>query len=269
MATCFHHQDRETGRACTRCGRPACPDCLVQAAVGSQCFECVRAGRPKGTIRIRQTIQRDPLIATKLIIAVNVAAFILIALRDQTVSGGGATAANLALTGPALRNGDWWRLGTYSVVHFGLVHIGFNMLVLYMVGKVFEPATGPIRFATIYIVSVLAGAAGALIATPHGLNGGASGGIFGVAAAATLVMNRRGIRFWDTGFGPLLVINLVLNFFESGVSIGGHIGGIIAGAITAELMLQARKAEMPALGYIGAAFVGLVSIGVAFAASAR
>jgi membrane associated rhomboid family serine protease len=143
------------------------------------------------------------------------------------------------------------------------------MLVLYMVGKVFEPATGPIRFATINVVSVLAGAAGALIATPHGLNGGASGGIFGVAAAATLVMHRRGIRFWDTGFGPLLVLNLLLNFFESGVSIGGHIGGIIAGTITAELMLQARKAEMPALGYIGAAFVGLVSIGVAFAVSAR
>ena len=126
-------------------------------------------------------------------------------------------------------------------MHFGLVHIGFNMIVLLMVGKVFEPGTGPIRFATLYVVSVLAGAAGALIATPHGLNGGASGGIFGVAAAATLVMQRRGTRFWDTGFGPLLVLNLVFGLFESNVSIGGHIGGLIGGAITAELMMQAAQ----------------------------
>ena len=269
MATCFHHQDRETGRACTRCGRPACPECLTQAAVGSQCFECIRAGRPKGVVRIRQTIARDPLIATKVIIALNVAVFVLIWLRDGTMSGNGTTSTNLALFGPALRSGEWWRLGTYSVVHYGLIHIGFNMLMLLIVGRVFEPETGPVRFATIYFVSVLGGAAGALIATPHVHTGGASGGVFGVAAAATLVMHRRGIRFWDTGFGPLLLLNLGLGYFDSGISIGGHIGGLIAGAVTAELMMQARKAEMPALGFVGAALVGLVSIGVAFAAAGR
>ena len=269
MATCFHHQDRETGRACTRCGRPACPECLVQAAVGSQCFECVRAGAPKRGVRIRQTIERDPLIATKILIAINVVAFVVIAVRDGTVKGGGHTSFQLGLFGPALHHGDWWRLFTYSIVHFGLVHIGFNMIVLLMVGKVFEPGTGPIRFATLYVVSVLAGAAGALVATPHGLNGGASGGIFGVAAAATLVMQRRGTTFWDTGFGPLLALNLVFGLFESNVSIGGHIGGLVGGAITAELMMQARKAEMPALGYVGAAIVALGSVGLAFAVSGR
>jgi len=237
--------------------------------VGSQCFECIRAGAPKRGVRIRQTIERDPLIATKLIIALNVLAFVVISLRDGTISGDGRTSFDLGLTAPALHNGEWWRLFTYSVVHFGLVHIGFNMLVLYLVGKVFEPGTGPLRFTTLYVVSVLAGAAGAIIATPHGLNGGASGGIFGVAAAATLVMHRRGIRFWDTGFGPLLVLNLALNLFESNISIGGHIGGMIAGAVTAELMMQARKVEMPILGYVGAAFIGVASVGLAFAASAR
>ncbi len=269
MATCFHHQDRETGRACTRCGRPACPECLTQASVGSQCFECIRAGRPKGVVRIRQTIERDPLIATKVIIALNVAAFALIWLRDGTMSGNGQTSTDLALFGPALRSGEWWRLVSYSIVHYGLLHIGFNLLMLLIVGRVFEPATGPVRFATIYFVSVFGGAAGALIATPGAHTGGASGGVFGVAAAATLVMNRRGIKFWDTGFGPLLVANLVFGLFESGVSIGGHIGGLVAGALTAEAMMQSRKAEMPALGFVGAAVVGLVSIGVAFAAAGR
>jgi membrane associated rhomboid family serine protease len=237
--------------------------------VGSQCFECIRADRPKGTVRIRQTIQRDPLIATKALIALNVAVFVYIFLRDSTVSGNGATATRLALSGPALQNGDWWRLVTYSVVHYGIVHLGFNMLVLWLVGKVFEPETGPIRFTTIYLVSVLAGAAGAIIASPHVFTGGASGGIFGVAAAATLVMHRRGVRFWDTGFGPLLAINLALNLFEPGVSIGGHIGGLIAGALTAEVMMRARKLEMPALGYVGAGVIGMASVAIAFAAAGR
>src|SRR6476661_3171284 len=120
MTTCFHHHDRETGRACTRCGRPACPDCLIQAAVGSQCFECVKRGAPKKTVRIRQTLQRDPLLATKLIIGATVGAFLLIALRDGSIAGTGTTAGRLALLGPLVRD-EWWRLLSYSLVHYGLL----------------------------------------------------------------------------------------------------------------------------------------------------
>jgi len=263
MATCFHHPDRETGRACTRCGRPACPDCLIQAAVGSQCFECVQRGVPKRTVRIRQTIRRDPLIATKVIVVVVVTAFALVALHDQRIDGTGRWSADLALSQFSLRDHQWWRLLSYSLVHFGLLHIGGNLLVLWIVGRELEPGTGPIRFATLYLVSVLGGAAGALIASPGALTGGASGGVFGVAAAATLVLNRRGVRFWDTPFGPLIVINLVIDYFIPGISIGGHIGGIVAGGLTAEAMLRARRLEQPALGYIGAAIVAAASVGLA------
>jgi hypothetical protein len=89
--------------------------------------------------------------------------------------------------------------------------------------------------------------------------------VFGVAAAATLVLHRQGIRFWDAGFGPLLLINLALGLFVSNISLGGHIGGLVAGALTAEGMVQARKLEMPRLGYVGAAIVGIASVGLAFA----
>ena len=262
MATCFHHTDRETGRACTRCGRPACPDCLIQASVGSQCFECVNRGVPNKTVRIRQTIQRDPLIATKLITFVIVAAFILVALHDQRIDGTGRWSADLALSQFALHDHQWWRLLSYSLVHFGLIHIGGNLLVLWIVGRELEPGTGPIRFATLFVVSVLGGAAGALIATPNGFTGGASGGVFGAAAAAALVLNRRGIRFWDTPFGPLIVINLVIDYFIPGISIGGHIGGIIAGGLAAEAMLRARSMDQPILGYVAAAVIAAGSVGL-------
>jgi membrane associated rhomboid family serine protease len=267
MPTCFYHQDRETGRACTRCGRPACPDCLIQAAVGSQCFECVNRGVPKRTVRIRQTLQRDPLIATKLIVAITVGAFALISLRDHDMAGNGHTALNLGLYGPALRRGEWWRLLTYSTVHFGLVHIGSNLLVLWIVGRELEPGTGPIRFMTLYAVSILGGAAGALIVSgPNSFTGGASGGVFGVTAAAALVAHRRGVRFWEGVFGPLLILNLLFGgVFVANVSLGGHIGGMIAGGLTAGAMIQARRMESPALGYLAAAIIGIASVGVAFA----
>jgi membrane associated rhomboid family serine protease len=226
----------------------------------------VKRGVPKRTVRIRQTLQRDPLIATKLIVAITVAAFVLIGLRDGGPDGNGRTAFDLAISATQLRHGEWWRLFSYSLVHFGLFHIGSNLLMLWIVGRVLEPGTGPIRFATIYVVSVLGGAAGALVTTAQGgITGGASGGVFGVTAAAALVLHRQGIRFWDAGFGPLLLINLGLGLFISNISLGGHIGGLVAGALCAEAMLRARKINMPILGYVGAVIVGIASVGLSFA----
>jgi membrane associated rhomboid family serine protease len=267
--TCFHHPDRETGRHCTRCGRPACADCLRDAAVGAQCFECVNAAAPSTRERVALRLRGENLLATKAIIAVNVIAYLAIALRDGRIDGLGPTSTNLAVYGPAVHNGEWWRLFTSSIVHYGLLHLFFNMLVLWLVGRVLEPGAGALRFTEIYVVSVLAGSAGALLVSPHEFTGGASGGVFGVAAAATLVMQRQGVRFWDTGFGPLLVINLLFSFYDSNVSIGGHIGGLIGGALAAEAMLAARRAGQPKVGLAGAAFVGLGAVLIAFAAAAR
>jgi membrane associated rhomboid family serine protease len=132
-----------------------------------------------------------------------------------------------------------------------------------------EPGAGKARFALLYVVSVLGGSAGALVVTPHALTGGASGGVFGLAAAATLVLHRQGLRFWDTGFGPLLAINLLFNLTQSNISIGGHVGGLVAGVLATESMLQARKAGHPRWGYAGIAFVGAAAIMLAFAVAAR
>ena len=83
--TCYRHPDRETGRHCTRCGRPACPDCLREASVGSQCVECVN-GRPRPSddrAHPPTLAAASRSIATKAIIALNVGAFIYIAIRDD------------------------------------------------------------------------------------------------------------------------------------------------------------------------------------------
>jgi membrane associated rhomboid family serine protease len=269
--TCFHHRDRATGRACTRCGRPACPECLIQASVGSQCFECVRAATPARAERARQwvrTTSTRPWV-TQLLVAGTLIAYVVISLLDGRFDGRGRTSFDLAVFGPAVHDGDYYRLLTNAIVHYGPVHIAFNMFVLYQVGVFLEPGTGHARLAVLYVVSVLGGAAGALVLDPHVYTGGASGGVFGLAAAATLALSRQGVRFSQTTWGPLIVINFVFGFFIGGVSIGGHLGGIVGGVLGTEAMLQARRLGRPWLGYLGAAAVGALAVSVALWAAGR
>lgn len=267
--TCPRHPDRAVGRHCTRCGRPACSTCLRQAAVGAHCVDCVRAETGGSATRVAARVRTTDLVATKALLALNVGAFIVAALLDGRIDGRGPTSGDLALFGPLVSDGEWWRLLTCSLVHFGPMHLFFNMILLWIIGGMLEPATGPLRFTTIYVVSVLAGSAGALIAQPLIPVGGASGGVFGLAAAATIVMQRSGVRFWDTGFGPLIVINLVLDFFIPNVSIAAHVGGLIGGGLATVAMMRGRRIGQPALGEAGAVLVGIVAVVVSLLAAAR
>jgi membrane associated rhomboid family serine protease len=230
----------------------------------------VKEAAPGTGQRLRTTLRGQSLLATKTIIALNVVAFVLIGAADRRWDGGGATSQRFALAGPYVHVlHQYYRTFTYSFVHYGFIHILFNMLVLYQVGRVLEPGAGSARFALLYVVSIFGGAAGAMIMTPNAFTGGASGGVVGVAVAATIVMQRRGIRFWDTGFGPLLIIVLLEGFIPGfgNVSFGGHLGGAIAGALATEAMLQSRKIHQPVLGWLGAVFVGLAAFLICLAAA--
>ena len=99
--TCFHHKDRPTGRTCTRCGRPACPTCLRDAAVGAHCFECVRAAGPQPEQRMPQRASGWAAVppVTKGIIVLNVVVFVLTVMSGGGDLGGGSgrLQADLAL----------------------------------------------------------------------------------------------------------------------------------------------------------------------------
>src|ERR1700704_6243451 len=99
--TCYRHPDRETGRHCTRCGRPACADCLREASVGAHCVECVHASAPTTTERLRLRWRGEHMLATKAIITITVAAYLLITLQDTGATGAGTLSRDLALYGPA------------------------------------------------------------------------------------------------------------------------------------------------------------------------
>jgi membrane associated rhomboid family serine protease len=239
--TCYRHPGRETAVSCSNCGRPICPDCMVYAAVGIKCPEC--AGQPRGARAATRRVGRAAgtgtgAVVTKALIASNVVVFLIeIGQSSGGFSPSGSFIADWALYGPAVANGEWWRLLTGAFLHASILHIAFNMLMLWWFGQALEAALGRTRFLGVYLVSALAGSAGALVVTPTEFTLGASGAVFGILGAG-LVLERRQIYVFGGGALFVVILNVAFTFAVSHISIGGHLGGL-AGGMLAVLALSA------------------------------
>src|SRR5688572_3074916 len=132
MAVCYRHPGRETGVSCSNCGNPICPDCMTATPVGMRCPDCSRQRTPVHTLR---SMHVEP-IATYVLIAINVAIFMGIRYSS------GATANDLVLFGPAIAVDEYWRLISSGFLHLEFWHIGMNMLALFWLGRMMEPALG-------------------------------------------------------------------------------------------------------------------------------
>lgn len=254
---CFRHPRREAGRRCTRCGRWACAECLVQASVGSHCVECAKAARPDVATRARYWSARQMTLVTFGIMAINALVFLYVAVLDpssitsRTITKG---QLELGLSADFIEHGvqpvqlpdgstfsaepgEWYRIVTSGFLHFGIIHLAFNMYLLYLLGQMLEPAIGRVRFGLVYLAALLGGSAGAMVVQPEGLHGGASGAVFGLMAAAFVGYMLRGVNPLTTGIGMTLLLNTVITFSIPGVSKGGHIGGAVAGALCGLVVL--------------------------------
>lgn len=173
------------------------------------------------------------MLVTKTLIAINLVVYLWsIAGRSSVMYGGlNKNQFDIVLSQFFIDNGEWYRLVSAGFLHFGLLHLGMNMFILWQLGQMIEPALGRVRFAGIYFASLLGGSAGALLLSPNALTGGASGAVFGLMGAAAVILHRRGVNVMRTGLGTTLILNLVITFALPGVSIGGHLGGVLIGAL--------------------------------------
>ncbi|HEY7196629.1 MAG TPA: rhomboid family intramembrane serine protease [Gaiellaceae bacterium] len=262
---CYRHPNHETAVACSSCGRPICPDCMVFAAVGIKCPEC--AGRATGAKKTAQRIgaaagQGAGAYATKTLIGLNVAVYLVQIAQANSIDGiGGTIFLRGYLNGPLVADGDWWRLVTSAFLHASPIHILFNMAMLWWFGAPLEALIGRWRFLAVYFVSILAGAAGALIVSPTQATVGASGAVFGILGAG-IVLERRQIYVF--GGSALLVagFNLVLSFVISNVSVGGHIGGLVGGMLAMLAMSHFGRRHMLYGRADAATVAGLVGVAV-------
>jgi membrane associated rhomboid family serine protease len=235
---------------------------MTVTPVGMRCPECARERTQ--VRRISPGLRAGAAPATYALIAINVVAFgtELATGAGLGFGAGGSVINNAGLYGPAVADGDWWRIVSAGFLHAGFIHIAFNMYVLFVLGTLLEPGIGTPRFLGVYFVSLLAGSFGALLLSPNELTVGASGAIFGVMSATFIVARHRGIEQLATQIGIFLVINLVLTFGVTGISVGGHLGGLIGGALAALLIVFSerrarRPVEVEVLGMLALAAISI------------
>jgi membrane associated rhomboid family serine protease len=264
--TCYRHPDRETGVSCSSCGRPICTDCMIPTSVGMRCPECAKQ---KTKVHTARSLSASEPRATYVIIAINVIAF----LAQSLTAGGGLRArggdiyAQGVLRGFEVNAGEWWRLITSGFLHADPLHLLLNMVGVYFLGQILEPALGTARYVALYLTSLLVGSLGVMLLTPEAETLGASGAVFGLLGAAFLIMRQRGVDPMRSFIGPLLILNIVLTF-RPGISVGAHLGGLAGGLFCAWVIGELdRGRRSQALAAVACAAVGVAAFVAAIIAS--
>ncbi|WLP88483.1 rhomboid family intramembrane serine protease [Gordonia sp. NB41Y] len=280
---CYRHPDRPTALSCTRCGRPACPECLRPAAVGAHCVDCLRTEGSHQQVRTPHfsdqgvrpvvgaplTVRRP--IATYSLIGINVAVFL------WTVIAAGSFDVQIStpiLYGEIVRGnvvlGEYYRLFTAGFLHYSVLHLAVNMISLYILGRDLEVALGIGRYLMVYVISLFGGSAAVMLAQANeGRSAGASGAIFGLMGAMLIVVLR--LRVSPAPVITIIVINLVMSFTISGISLPAHVGGLLFGAAATaaviygpRLLPAAQRTQRNAniVGWSGLGVLLLVAIAI-------
>lgn len=268
-ATCARHPGRPAVTVCARCGAPACAEELVAAPVGYQCGACVADAPP-----VRRLGEARATPATRGLVAAIVGVALL-------TSFGAVGTRDFALV-PLLVASEPWRLVSSAFLHAGLLHLGFNALLLWQLGQVLEPRVGARGMLGLSAAGMAGGGLGVValawltVATPLAdvpvlgwvlatgpatATVGASGAVFGLMGAVLGILRRRGVDPRTTPIGAsvssLVAINLVLTFAVPVISVGGHVGGLAAGfvaGLTVPPATSGRRGDTAAWG-LSAAFL--------------
>jgi membrane associated rhomboid family serine protease len=230
---------------------------MIQAPVGFQCPECVHESAKRSPVVSARQIGSTRPVVTMTLIAVNVVAFLvtsasalaggqsgLTQAQGDLVAQGWLVGAEVTRFGTVVggvADGELYRLVTGGFLHAGVLHLAFNMWVLWVLGSQLEPALGRVRYAALYVTSLLAGSLGVMLTDPLAATVGASGAVFGLMGAAFALQHARGINPWRSGVGGLILLNVLITFAVPGISIGGHLGGLIGGALTGWTLVQLER----------------------------
>ena len=220
---------------------------------------------------LRQQVPSIPV--TQLLIAINLIVFIAMLGGGADIwhSSNGVQLDWGANFGPAVQDGEWWRLGSALFLHFGVIHLALNLLALWDSGQLVERMYGHARFTGIYFSSGLAGNLLSL-ATNEGsaVSGGASGAIFGVYGALLIFLWRGRINihphefrwlFW--GAAGFAVITIALGLSVTGIDNAAHIGGFMTGIMGGIVLAQTDKVRAVSLHtrlFTGGIFALLIGV---------
>ncbi len=205
-------------------------------------------------VRTRFWMSQNPRFVTNILIAINVAVFLALAIIYHTIDFTDQQGAIDLVNAGAQVNflvsqGQVWRIFTAMFLHFNLIHIGLNMFSLFLIGVAVEVFFGKWRYLVIYLGSGILAGIFTYFLNPSGLDvaAGASGAIFGVFGALGVfyILNRQALgRFGNGAIMNWLFwlgLNIVFGFSVAGIGIWDHIGGLIAGIILAFLLMPRTR----------------------------
>ena len=242
---------------------------MISAAVGFQCPECVAEGRaavPEVRTRLGARAITRPYV-TLTLIALNVVVFGLeqLSATDPT-NGLNQLELSYGMNPWAIAaQNEYYRLFTSMFLHENLLHIGFNMLVLWMLGPQLEQVLGHVRYTTLYVVAGLGGAVASFWFSPVTIVGiGASGAIFGLMGAYVVV--GRALRADISQVIGLIAINVVIGFLGGSIDWRAHLGGLATGALVAAVFAFAPARQRVVVQVVG---VVLVAAGLVVLVSVR
>lgn len=169
--------------------------------------------------------------AIPIIIDLNILVFLLMLISGVSIIQ--PQGNDLIAWGGNLRslttNGQWWRLLTSVFVHGGLMHIGYNLLSLFLIGVFLESYVGSKRFMIIYLICGIVASGVSLYWHENTISVGASGAIFGMFGLVLALML---INFIDKGLLKFVLIFIGINLLVglSGmIDMAAHLGGLITG----------------------------------------
>jgi rhomboid protease GluP len=197
-----------------------------------------------------QTYLRGPYAVTVALIAANVLVFA--AMVANGVSFSSPTTQDAlnwgADYGPATIGAhQYWRLLTSTFVHFGIIHIAFNMYVLYQIGPFVQITFGRARYLVIYFVAGLAGSVVSIYIHPYSVGAGASGAIFGLYGAVfgfllreRNVLNPAAMKSIRNSAGIFILYNLAFGAMSRTTDVSAHLGGLVAGFLAGIALVRPR-----------------------------
>jgi rhomboid protease GluP len=155
-----------------------------------------------------------------------------------------------------LQDGEWWRLATALFLHHDWLHIGSNLLLLYLFGRLCETTSGSVRTLVIYCLGGLASSACVLWlmwlgAARYGVFLGASGAIFALFGAEAVrqflnwtrsrdMLDRRGLVI----LAGAILIEVAVDLNVAEISFAAHASGFATGAVIRLAMGMAKRAAV-------------------------
>jgi rhomboid protease GluP len=246
---------------CIRCGRQL-PGLTFGKKICQWCVQHEAAQRGELPDDTPQVVMPTPWVrpeasigVTQIILGINVAVFLGMALAGSTVMGfsiqesirWGANVGALTLSG------EWWRLLTCVFVHGGLIHIAFNMWCLWNLGQLCESLYGRWTYVAIYLICGVGASLTTAAWNPSRASVGASGAIFGLAGALLAAFKlgefsvpRAALSGTLRSLGAFVVYNLLFGLLP-GIDNTAHVGGLITGLIVGALiaLIAPRQDQAP------------------------